>query len=366
MKSEFKHLKQYLQKPKPDIQQFIDTLTGRNHSGRIPLVEYSIDPLVWRPIVTELLGREWVADLPETRLAYFDNFIAGWYHLGYDYVRFETGYHLPSKRLQIRDTAPGATGNRGWAEQHEGVIRNWEAFEKYPWPTAADFDFTIFEYLNRHLPEGMGLLASHGGGILEQVTNLMSYEGLCLALYDQPELVAAVTERLGELMLAFYRHLVELDNLAAILQGDDMGFRTATLIAPEHLRETFLPWHQKFARVTHDKGLPYFLHACGNVAAIMPHLINTVKIDGKHSFEDLIMPVEQVYEKFSDQIAVLGGVDVDLLTNGSPAAVAQRTHELMEKCSNGRYAIGSGNSIPSYVPVENYLALLNAALEVRG
>jgi hypothetical protein len=37
----------------------------------------------------------------------------------------------------------------------------------------------------------------------------------------------------------------------------------------------------------------------------------------------------------------------------------------MEKCSSGRYAIGSGNSIPSYVPVENYLAMVDAALEMR-
>ena len=31
----------------------------------------------------------------------------------------------------------------------------------------------------------------------------------------------------------------------------------------------------------------------------------------------------------------------------------------METCGGrGRYAIGSGNSIPSYVPLENYLAML--------
>ncbi len=29
----------------------------------------------------------------------------------------------------------------------------------------------------------------------------------------------------------------------------------------------------------------------------------------------------------------------------------------------GRYAVGSGNSIPSYVPVENYLAMVDEALD---
>jgi len=364
MTTEFKALKSYLQNPQPHIEQFMQALLGRE-TPRIPLVEYSVDPLVRRSIATNLLGRTWVDDLPETRQAYFDNFIAGWYYLGYDFVRFETGYYLPSKRRRIRDTAPGATSDRGWAEQHEGVIQSWADFEKYPWPKPADFDFSIFEYLNSHLPEGMGLLASHGGGILEHVTTLMSYEGLCLALYDQPDLVAAVTEKMGNLILAFYRHVLDLENLAAILQGDDMGFRTGTLIAPDHLRTIFLPWHARFARATHEKGLPYFLHSCGNVEAIMPDLLETVQIDGKHSFEDAILPVGKFYEKYHSQITVLGGVDVDLLTNGTPAQIARRTRALMEKCSSGRYAIGSGNSIPSYVPVENYLAMVDAALEMR-
>jgi hypothetical protein len=35
----------------------------------------------------------------------------------------------------------------------------------------------------------------------------------------------------------------------------------------------------------------------------------------------------------------------------------------METCgSRGRYAIGSGNSIPSYIPVSNYLAMIDEAL----
>ena len=41
----------------------------------------------------------------------------------------------------------------------------------------------------------------------------------------------------------------------------------------------------------------------------------------------------------------------------------QRTRFLIETCgSRGRYAIGSGNSIPSYVPLDNYLAMVDEAL----
>ena len=38
----------------------------------------------------------------------------------------------------------------------------------------------------------MGLISCHAGGIYEHLAAVMSYETLCLALYDQPDLVAAV------------------------------------------------------------------------------------------------------------------------------------------------------------------------------
>ena len=90
--------------------------------------------------------------------------------------------------------------------------------------------------------------------------------------------------------------------------------------------------------------------------------MNDVVIDGKHSFEDAIMPVQEFQKLYGSRIAVLGGVDVNILAAGSPEAVRQHVRRLLETCGpRGRYAIGSGNSIPSYVPVENYLAMISEA-----
>jgi len=62
------------------------------------------------------------------------------------------------------------------------------------------------------------------------------------------------------------------------------------------------------------------------------------------------------------------GIDVDLLCQGSPveiqAEVCARGRRFREK---GRgYALGSGNSIPDYVPVEGYLAMIAGAEQIRA
>ena len=359
----FPHLP--LKEPRPDAGRFVRALMGKEMAERSPLVEYLVDEAVRRPITVELLGRHWVELMPGDRgaqAAYWNNLIDLWYRLGYDLVRFETALDLPSRKVLAPDPAPQATGQRQWRDLHHGTISSWRELESYPWPKVEEFDFFPFEYLNSHLPEGMGLIVSHAGGIYEHLSAIFSYEGLCYALFDQPDLVAAVCLRLGELMERFYEQLVELDRVIAIFPGDDMGFRSGTLIAPEHLRRYTLPWHRRFAEIAHSKGLPYFLHSCGNLEEIMPDLIEMVGIDGKHSFEDAILPVAEFQARYGDRIAVLGGIDVDLLARGTPDQVRARVRATIETCEpRGRYAVGSGNSIPSYIPPENYLAMLDEA-----
>lgn len=359
-------MKKYpLAEPRPDAARFIDVLMGRTSApARTPLVEYIVDEAVLRPIVEELLGRVWSPYGPDrgSQAAWLDNFIAFWRGLGYDCVRFEAGLPFLENKTAAAD-ATSVSGRREWADQHAGVIRTRDDLDRYRWPRLEDMDFFPFERIAGRLPEGMGLLTCHAGGVFEHLSWIMSYEGLCFALTEDRDLVRAVADRVGELLEGVYRHLLDLPGLAAIFPGDDMGFRTGPLVSPRDLREFVLPWHKRFAAMAHAKGVPYFLHSCGNLASIIDDLIDDVRIDGKHSFEDAILPAERFQERTGGRVAVLGGVDINVLANGSEVDVRRRTRELIETCgARGRFAVGSGNSIPSYVPVGNYLAMLDEAL----
>jgi len=351
--------------PHPDSNRFINALMGKERVDRPPLIEYLVDDVLMRPITTDILGRQWVVGGEDraSQAAALDNFIQFWYRLGYDFVRFEQSMGFTMHTTAAEDTALASHKDRAWADQHQGMIRSWEDFESYPWPDVDQFDFFNYEYLNSHLPEGMGLIVCHAAGMFEHLSQIMSYEGLCLAVMEDPELVQAMSDKLGGLMVKFYEHLLTLDRVIAIFPGDDLGFRTATLVSPDDLRKYVFPWHKRFAAMTHEKGLPYFLHSCGNLTKVMDDLIDDVKIDGKHSYEDAIIPVEDFQARYGDRIAVLGGVDVHRLTTHTPEQIRERVRFLKDVCgSRGRYAIGSGNSIPSYIPLENYLTMVDEAL----
>ena len=73
------------------------------------------------------------------------------------------------------------------------------------------------------------------------------------------------------------------------------------------------------------------------------------------------MPVEEAYEAWGDRIAILGGIDVDFMARKTPQEIQNRSLEILTRgMVKGGYALGSGNSIPDYIPDENYFAMISA------
>lgn len=283
--------------------------------------------------------------------------------LGYDYVRCRLeGLDMPLTRATVADTAalPRESG-RSFMEEHRGPITTWEEFEAYPWPDPAMASTRSLEWYEENLPDDMCVIGSGGfAHFAEYLAWLMGYETLCFSLYDQRELVAAISERLVEIFRMAIQRMLEFDRVKIIWGSDDMGFRTATLISPDDLRAFVLPGHRLMAQMSHRAARPYLLHSCGNLRAIMEDLVEEVGIDALHSFEDTIVDVISVKEQYGDRIAVLGGIDVDFLCRSTERQVRERVRNTLEKCMpGGGYCLGTGNSVANYIPLRNYLAMLD-------
>jgi uroporphyrinogen decarboxylase len=356
--------------PGPDIQWFIDVIKGKIEPHRPPLVELFLDREVIQSIAQDYLGIDWVTPGQDrdSRKAYWDRFIQVHRCLGYDYILMTGGLFFEFASDISEDTAELTRGTRSWYSSHNALIYDWESFEKYPWPSPYGDDLWDYEYVAANLPEGMGLFVCPTSGFFEiPMDGLFGYENLSYMIYDQPDLVDAVYKRTAETIHTFYRRLVGLPNLVAFFQGDDMGFKTSTLVSPGFLRQYVLPEHKKLAALAHQYDYLYFLHSCGNLTKIMDDLIDDVKIDGKHSYEDAIIPVAEFKRQYGDRLAVLGGIDIDKLCRLPEDELRAYIRKVIADClPGGRFAIGSGNTVANYVPVKNYLIMLEESLNWKG
>jgi uroporphyrinogen decarboxylase len=345
----------------PDWIAFRDCIMRRGTPKRVHYIELFLDGEVKQ----EICRRYGVAaDLaPDDPLFPVKQEAAMQRFLGYDYVRQGLdALEMPLKHCAAEDTADlTRRGGRQYMEEHEGPITSWEEFESYPWPDPEQATTHALEWLEENLPEEMCIIGSGGfAHFAEYLTWLMGYETLCYALYDQRDLVRAISNRLTQIYRVVLGRMLEFDRVKIIWGSDDMGFKTGTLISPDDLRQFVLPGHRLMAEMSHQAGRPYLLHSCGNLELIMEDLIEDVGIDARHSFEDTIETVTEADDRYGDRIALLGGIDVDFLCRADEGQVRQRVRDTLEQCMpGGGYCLGTGNSVANYIPLDNYLAMLD-------
>ncbi|MBQ8610493.1 MAG: hypothetical protein IJ412_02170 [Oscillospiraceae bacterium] len=300
-----------------------------------------------------LAGHGWDG---KTRLSYKKMVVDAMAAGGYDYAPFLLPDFYYPKQARERASTHSLNG--------QGIITDWESFEKYVWPDISRCDLSILDALADYMPEGMKLCLRGPGGVLENTIAIVGYDNLCYLLYDDPELVQAITDKIGSTMVSLYEALAGHEAIGFLCSNDDWGFNTQTFLSPEAMRRYIFPWHKKIVAAAHAAGKPCMLHSCGEFRAVIDDIVEDMGFDARHSYEDNICPVEDAYELLNGRITVMGGIDMNLMTSGTPDAIYARARAMLERTAErGGYTLGTGNSIAPYIPIENYMALRQAALD---
>lgn len=337
-----------LRKYEPDFNQLLKVLR-REKPDRPVLFEYFTNG----PLNEFLAGRQ-NAD-PSNPQQTFEITIDAFTNAGYDYVS------IPSRFYGAMKFVSRANEYKATVSLNDGdLITDRNSFRSYSWPDPETGDFELFSRFAPRLGNGMKFITPGPGGILENVIDLVGFERFCFLLFDDEDLVKDIFNEVGSRILKFYQKVSAIESVGALIVNDDWGFKAQTILDPESMHRYLFPWHKKIVDAIHLAGKPAILHSCGNLDAVMDFLINELKYDAKHSWEDTICPVEKGWKKWGDRIAILGGIDMDFLIRSSPDVIRKRAVELLRLTGSKGYALGSGNSIPEFVPVENYLAMIRS------
>ena len=332
----------------PDFENILAVLR-REAPGRPTLFEFFMNERFYRTVAPgvaeELAGEPWA----EQRLM-----IHAFANAGFDYVTL-LGSDFAFAHGEIHKMASQS--------QNEGaVITDRASFAAYRWPEPEDFSTGRLDELARFLPGGMKIVSQGPCGLLENVTFLVGFENLCYLVMDDPDLAGEIFDAVGSRLVRYYEMILAHEAVGAVIGNDDWGFKTQPMLSPPDMRKYVVPWHERIVATAHAAGRPAILHSCGNLTSLMDDVIDEIGYDAKHSYEDTIQPIEDAYEQYHDRIALVGGLDLDFVIRSSPQAVHDRARAMLARAADrGGYALGTGNSVPDYVPDENYLALIAAA-----
>jgi len=341
---------------KPDFERYLTTLHCEE-PDRVPLGDFSIDPL----LKNAFMGK--TVETPEDQVEFFHT-------AGFDYVTSVAGVYAGfgvteglTANQESAHTSVGEKRTRNWAHEHEGIFTNWESFEKYKWPSADDFDYSIWETFDRILPSGMKAIALLGK-IYTPAWMLMGAETFFNALESDIELAAAVFEKIGQIQYDTFLRLIEHSCVGALGNPDDIAHNTGMLVNPKYLRKYVFPWYKKMGDICREKSLGFIYHTDGDCTEVMDDLIDC-GFHGFHPVQPNCMDIVEVKRKWGKSLCLMGNINLDsTLTLGTPQDVRAEVYERIRTIGpGGGYMVASSNSIADYVPLENMKALIDATFE---
>ncbi len=158
---------------------------------------------------------------------------------------------------------------------------------------------------------------------------------------------------------------------AVFVCGTDFGTQDSTFCAPEQFDDMWLPYYREINDWVHQNTeWKTFKHSCGAVESFMDgfiqagfDIINPVQISAAG------MDPAKLKRKYGDNLVFWGGgVDTQqVLPFGKPEEVRE---QVLKTCDifmkNGGFVFNSVHNVQAGVPVENFIAMLDAIKEFNG
>ncbi len=351
----------------PDFDNFRKAVLRQGEPKRVP----QFDGTVAEDIKSRLLGK------PMDRL---EDEVEFCMKAGYDFVPLTLGFRqtirgerlgiMGSKQLDSTVLKPveaqynpfqDGKNKRMWAEEGTGVIHDEASMENFDWPDPdTAYSYETLENLGRLLPDG-AMAVINVGYIFMAPWMLMGLENFCMAIASGDPLVDKVIDRVGRTQQRVVENVLQFDCVGAIRMPDDLGHTGGTMVAPKFLRQYIFPWHERIGRMVKAKELPYLYHSDGRIYEVIDDLIAS-GFDALHPCEPSSMDIALLKQKYGRQLCLCGNIDLDsTLTLGTPDEVDQEVKLRISTIGpGGGYCCGSSNSIPEYVPYENYQAMIQA------
>ena len=173
---------------------------------------------------------------------------------------------------------------------------------------------------------------------------------------EEPEKMTALLDLLHERTLGAYQKIAQGPGL---LVETGMAFITTRLISPRMFESYVLPYLAEYASLLHDSGKNLICHMCGHVKHLLP-LLREAGVDGIDSLSPPPIgdtDLETYWELLGDDAILQGGIDVNVLLNGTTEQVRAQVRDVLRLAAGRHMVLRSADEVPNGTPKENLQAV---------
>jgi uroporphyrinogen decarboxylase len=286
----------------------------------------------------------------------------------------DTSPRFPAETIEdtpeytIHTTAWGAT-LKSW-KAHGGVpefldfrIRDHDTWAEAKARMTPTEDRVNWQMLAEHYPrwqaEGAWITAGAWFGYDVLASWTAGYERVLMALLDDPDWCSDMIGHMLDMDLALLGMTWDRGyHFHCVRWPDDLGYRNGLLISPATYRRVIKPHMKRLVDWCHDRGVYTMLHSCGNVMDLVPDFVE-IGLDSLNPLEQKAgMDVFRLKREFGDRLALEGGIDVRLMTDG-PAIEEEIRGKFAVLKENGGYIYFSDHSVPENVSFADYCRVMD-------
>ncbi len=202
-------------------------------------------------------------------------------------------------------------------------------------------------------------------GGFDEPRQIMGEEELCIACYEEPEMVKDILNTISDTVVSCIESIAEIVSIDCVSIHEDMAGKSGPLFGPRQVDEFMKPYYKKIWKAAKQAGAKVFSQdSDGNMNAILDNILDC-EVNCIFPCEPAAgMDIVEIRKKYGNKFALKGGIDKLVLREGKSEILKELEYKFTKELLNGGTIFAIDHRIPNGVTLENYKYYVNTAREM--
>ena len=227
-------------------------------------------------------------------------------------------------------------GDKTMGQVVEFPLDDYSKLDDFKFPNYKEPD--RYEHLKKVIAENKEekfVLVSIPFSLIHRLEYLRGHEAAWTDPYEYPNELEKLLDILSDIAIDAIDMLAEIGGIDGIISYDDWGLQDRPIVSPDIFVKFWKPRYKRVYHHAHEKGMLTFLHSCGHITDLLPHLIDA-ELDVIQQDQQENMGVDILAEKFGGKICFWDPVDIQsVMVHGTVEDVRAYARKLID--SFGRF-----------------------------
>ncbi len=204
------------------------------------------------------------------------------------------------------------------------------------------------------------------GSMIGVVRNILTFEGICYAIYDYPDMVEDMVENQCRMIELFLDQVLGKIDFDFAVGWEDICFNGGPIVGVDFFKNVVVPRYKRLSKRLHAAGIDIFYTDCdGDVRPILPLFLEG-GINCLFPFEvNSCCHPGELFREYGKDLRIMGGFDKMALGQGRDA-IKQYMESIVPLVERGGYIPFCDHRCPPNVKQEDYLYYLDLKEEMFG